>query len=291
MTSNQGAGQRSILTVGFAPFGHSGDYAVDTSKVRIRAGEMVVVEGFKGLALGRALGVPRDAAQTGRIRRVIRPASSDDIDRHRAAVAREPEVLRLALRFVRTQELPWKLVRVVADGIGNQVTLCFAASERQDTRAAAKELSRLLGVRIVMRQVGLRDVTRVVGGLGRCGREFCCSSWLREYPHATIRMAKDQNLALSPEKTSGVCGKSLCCLAYEHDFYKERRGFLPKLAKRARTTEGLEGKVVGLDVLRQTFTLLDEQGRRHVLSAEAWTGNEGQTVPRPAVGGRPPSED
>ena len=121
------------------------------------------------------------------------------------------------------------------------------------------------------------------GGLGRCGRELCCTSFLTNFPAVNIRLAKEQNLALAGDKTSGVCGKTLCCLAFEGDFYKEQLRWLPRAGKRAKTKEGLEGRVIGLDVFRLTFTLLDGDRRRHVLPADAWQGNADREVPEPEI--------
>ena len=135
-----------------------------------------------------------------------------------------------------------------------------------------------------LRQLGSRDEAKILGGLGRCGRELCCASHLHEYPRSSIKMAKAQNVALSDDKTNGVCGRTLCCLAYEYDFYEDFRQWLPRLGKRAKTVDGLEGKVIGLDVLRLSFTLLEPGGPRHVLPAVAWERNLGKVVPEAEVG-------
>jgi cell fate regulator YaaT (PSP1 superfamily) len=273
------------VTVSFAPLGQKGEYQVDTSRVPARPGLLVVVEGLRGLTLGMVISEPKALSGKGggRIRKVVRPARASDLKSQEEAEGREPEAFRLALAQIRQRQLPWKLLRVLADGVAGRMTFCFAAEQRAETRDVAQALERALGLQIEMRQLGPRDIAKVLGGLGRCGRELCCSSWLPQYPESSIRMAKDQNLALSQDKTSGVCGKNLCCLAYEHAFYQERRKWLPKLGKRARTVEGLEGRVVGVDVLQQLFTLLDLDGRRHVLPAAAWEGNAGKVVPEAEV--------
>ena len=274
---------RVAVTVSLAPLGRHADYLIDPVRVRVGPGSMVVVEAATGLALGKVVSEPHEAGRGPRLRKVVRPARETDLKAQQAAGEREPEAVRITLRWIRDNDKPWKLLRVVADGIADKLTICFAAREREDCRAPAAELSRALGARVDLRQVGMRDLTRVMGGQGRCGRELCCASWMTSYPTPSIRMAKDQNLALAPDKTTGTCGKTLCCLSFEHEHYRELRKWLPKPGKRARTLDGLEGKVVGLDVLRQTFTLLDERGRRFVLSAEAWEANEGKELPGSAV--------
>jgi cell fate regulator YaaT (PSP1 superfamily) len=274
----------SVVTVSFAPLGRTGEYSLDSNRLVVPLGSQVVVEGFKGIALGRVISephAPTGGNQSGRLRKVVRSATEADLRVQADAEAREGEAFRVALVWIREQRRPWKLVRVVADGLAHKMTFCIVADERQDVRDAGKALGRALGLRALWRQIGPRDVARTLGGLGRCGKELCCSTFLPEYPKTSIRMAKDQNLALSPERTSGVCGKTLCCLAYEHDSYLEHRKWLPRLGKRARTVEGLEGKVVSLDVLKHTWVLRDERGRRHPLTAEDWDGNQGRQVPAP----------
>ena len=274
---------RSVITVSFPPLGRHADYLIDPARVRVGPGSLVVVESPPGLALGRVVSHPRPAGKGSRLRKVVRPARPTDLEAQDKAMAWEPEAVRLTLRWIRDTDRPWKLLRVVPDGVADKLTICFAARDRVDCRPAAGDLSRVLGMRVELRQVGMRDLTKVMGGQGRCGRELCCASWITVYPTPSIRMAKDQNLALSPDKTTGTCGRTLCCLAFEHEHYKALRKWLPKLGKRARTVDGLEGKVVGLDVLRQTFSLIDERGRRLVLGAEAWESNAGKELPGSAV--------
>jgi cell fate regulator YaaT (PSP1 superfamily) len=273
-----------VVTVSFPPLGRQADYAVESGGSVPTPGSLVVVEGFRGLALGRLIQGPHEpGGKAGRVRRFVREAQDDDVAAQAEFEAREHGVLRRALGWVRDKQRPWKIVRVVGDGVAQKFTICFAARERQDCKEDAAVLGRLLGCRIELRQLGQRDTARSLGGLGRCGRELCCSSFLPEYPTSTIRMAKDQSISLAGDKTAGVCGKTLCCLSYESDFYKTQLQWLPRMSKRARTTDGLEGRVIGLDVFRLTFTLLDGHRRRHVLPAAAWAGNEGRELPEPEI--------
>ncbi|MEE2829370.1 MAG: regulatory iron-sulfur-containing complex subunit RicT [Myxococcota bacterium] len=277
---------RTVVTVAFAPLGQHGDYAVDPAEVPVSPGTVVIVEGIRGLALGRVTSEPRRGQKQGggRVRKVLRVAKPSDLQRQKKAEEREFDAYSLGLNLIRKEQLDWKLIRVTADGIAQKMTFCIAAPDRQDVRAFAKELGRGLKMRVEVRQIGVRDVAKVTGGLGRCGRETCCSTFLTEYPKSTIRMAKDQYLALSPDKATGQCDRTLCCLAYEHQDYKDRGQWLPKMGKRVRTLSGLEGKVVAINALRLSFTLLDSKRNRHVVPASDWEGNRDRAVPPPDAG-------
>jgi len=269
--------------VALPPVGETGEYSVPPDLDELQPGQLVVIEGVRGRALGEVRSLPQlpKPKGGGRIRRVLRRANEADLRCQREAELREEEAFRSALQLLRAQGLDWRLVAVHADGIGNTMSLCIAADERQDVKAFAKDLGRRLGMKTLIRQVGRRDSARIMQGLGRCGREFCCSTFLKDYPATSIRSAKDQHLALSPDKTQGQCGGTLCCLAYEHGDYLERGEWLPKVGKKARTLDGVDGRVVAVNALKMTFTLVDARRRRHVLPADSWEGNRGKDVPAP----------
>lgn len=281
---------RTVVTVSFPPLGDTGEYSLEADPSGIAPGALVVVESARGKALGEVRSHPQAATEGsgGRVRKILRLATPEDLHQQEAARTREAEAFRAALKLIRAGGLDWKLVAVTADGIANTMTFCIVAPERQEVRDLARELGRSLGLRTLIRQIGPRDSAQVRGGLGRCGRELCCSTFLTDYPATSIRAAKDQNLALSPDKTNGQCGGTLCCLAYEHSDYLERGVWLPKMGKKTRTTDGMEGRVVAVNALRMTFTLLDGQRRRHVLPATEWEGNKGKDVPPPDAG---PADD
>ncbi len=275
---------RTVVSVTFDLAGRRGDYAVDPSRVDPAVGDLVVVESRRGPSLGRVVRPAHPASRKGggRIRKVIRLARARDIAAQRAAEERIPELFRVALQELRGRKCDLKLVAAVPDGVARRVTFYTVGSERVDPEEIADALANRLEMHVDLKQLGMRDETKALGGLGRCGQELCCSTFLPAYPSASIRQAKDQGMALTADRTAGVCGKTLCCLSYEADLYKERRGFLPKMGKRATTVDGVEGKVIGVDVMRGTFTLLDlERGRRQVLPAEAWNKNVDRVVPPP----------
>src|SRR5205814_3474601 len=142
---------------------------------------------------------------------------------------------------------------------GGKILFYFVSDDRIDFRDLVKDLSQRLHTRIEMRQIGARDEAKLVGGIGSCGRELCCSTWLPAFVPISIKMAKDQGLPLNPSKVSGQCGRLKCCLVYEQDLYKEMRKTLPKVGKRVSTPAG-EGKVVELDVLRQKVRVWFDEG-------------------------------
>lgn len=278
------SGAPQVVTVSFPPLGRQADYVWDPRRGEPRPGDLVVVEGFRGHALGRLIAGPhKRSGGGGKVRSFVRTASEADLKKQADFERREDTVLRKAIGWARDEGRPWKVVRVVADGLAEKFTICFAASERQDCKEDAAILGRRLGARVELRQLGMRDAARTLGGLGRCGRELCCSTFLPAYPKSNIRLAKEQNLALAGDKTSGVCGKTLCCLSYEADFYKAQLKWLPRPGKRARTVGGLEGRVVGVDVFRLTFDLIGPDRRRQSLPAAQWVGNAGKDLPEPEI--------
>ena len=287
------ADARTIVGVTFDQWGRAGDYSIDPQRVQTVPGTLVIVESRRGVRMGRVTTPPRAAAESGggRIRRVVRVAGRKDFDTQEAALAREPEAFRLALTLIRERGLALKLLKVLLDGIAGRGTFFVAAPDKLQMGDLGTVLGERLGLRVEVRQLGLRDMAKTVGGVGRCGRELCCSTHLTDYPRTSIRMAKDQNLSLNDDRTSGVCGRPMCCLAYEHEHYKELRTWLPRLGKRARTADGtLEGKVIGVDAMRLEFTLLTDDYKRHKVPARAWERNIDKEVPEPENTSRPAAQ-
>jgi cell fate regulator YaaT (PSP1 superfamily) len=279
-----GASKRAVVTVTFDLVGRRGDYAVDSSRLRPDVGDLVIVESRRGQALGRVVQAAHPATKRsgGRIRKVVRLAGPEDIAAQEAAEANAPELFRAALQELRDRKSGLKLVAAIPDAIARSVTYYTVGSERVDPEELAKAIGARVGMRVQLKQLGQRDETKALGGLGRCGQELCCSTFLPSYPATSIRQAKEQGMALGSDRTAGVCGKTLCCLAYEDELYTARRKYLPKTGKRAKTIDGVEGKVIGVDVMRGTFTLLDVERRtRQVLPAEAWEKNKDREVPPP----------
>ena len=171
---------------------------------------------------------------------------------------REREAFNACLERIRQQGLPMKLVRVGYDAEADKVVFYFFAEHRVDFRELVRDLSHSLGMRIEMRQIGARDEAALIGGVGGCGRQLCCDTWVREFAAVTVRMAKDQGLSLNPSRLAGQCGRLKCCLRFEYATYRELGRYLPGVGKKVVSLKGA-GKVVAQNVLKQTVTMRREE--------------------------------
>jgi cell fate regulator YaaT (PSP1 superfamily) len=243
--------------VKFRPAGTIHEF--DAGDGSYRRGERVVVESDRGPVVGTVAVASRRLPALGALRRILRRANPEDartLERNRR---REQDAYDFCKERLRARKLPMKLIRAEYALQGNKVLFYFASEERVDFRELVKELASRLHGRIEMRQVGARDEAKLVGGIGSCGRELCCSTFLPSFAPVSIKMAKDQGLVLNPSKVAGQCGRLKCCLVYEEPLYVEMRKTLPKVGKRVRTPAG-EGKVVELDVLRQLVRVSFDEG-------------------------------
>jgi len=193
-----------------------------------------------------------------RLNRVLRKTTEAELNAEPRGQRREREVFRIARHVATSLDLPIKIVRAEADGTGKTVVF-FASEERVDFRELFRRVSAAAQGRIELRQIGVRDAAKTVGGVGPCGLTLCCASFLRDFAPVSIKMAKDQGLVLNPTRVSGLCGRLLCCLTYEDAHYRTQRKLLPKLGKRVVTTSG-PGKVRDVDVLAQTVRVLLDSG-------------------------------
>jgi len=185
-------------------------------------GDSVIVEVEKGLGMGTVVSVPRDGAEEKRprpLKKVIRKATPADLERLAFNSEREEESLKVCAEKIKFYGLPMKLVRAEYLFDSSKAIFYFTSDTRVDFRRLVKDLASSFHTRIEMRQIGVRDEAKMLGGIGPCGRELCCSSFLPDFTPVTIKMAKQQNLALNPSKISGVCGRLMCCLSYEHRGY------------------------------------------------------------------------
>lgn len=195
---------------------------------------------------------------------VARRASAAEIDQHRTMRRDEDDVRRKVIEKVKSYELGMRISDAEWQWDRGRLTLYFTAERRVDFRKLVRELATLFRTRIELRQIGVRDEAARLGGVGRCGREFCCSTWLNEPGPVNLGLAKDQHLSLNPSQISGGCGRLLCCLKYEHDFYVASRKRYPKEGKLIRTLLGAE-KVIAVDIFRERVSLRsDEHGMRSV---------------------------
>jgi cell fate regulator YaaT (PSP1 superfamily) len=236
----------NVAGVKLTPTGRT--LACDAGGLTLRRGERVVIEDDRGpeLATVAVPSAPRPAAAP--LPRVLRLADARDLARAEANERRAAEALALARERARERGLPIKLFRVEFHHGGARATFYFAADARVDFRDLVRELATKFHVRVEMRQVGARDEAKLVGGIGSCGRELCCSTFLPRFAPISIKMAKHQNLVLNPTKVSGQCGRLKCCLVYEDANYVEAAKTLPKQGKRVTTPDGA-GRVGDVDVL------------------------------------------
>jgi cell fate regulator YaaT (PSP1 superfamily) len=237
--------RRNIGGVKLHPTGRT--FECDAGALSLHPGDRVVVDDRRGPAVA-VVTVPSAERQVqGPLLRVLRRADERDLARLDAQHDREAEALSRARERARALALPIKVFRAELFG-GDRALFYFSSDQRVDFRELVRELGVQLHVRIEMRQVGVRDEAKMVGGIGSCGRELCCTTFLPQFAPVSIKMAKNQNLALNPTKVSGQCGRLKCCLVYEEAMYVEASRNLPRIGKRVETPEG-PGRVEDLNIL------------------------------------------
>jgi cell fate regulator YaaT (PSP1 superfamily) len=250
--------EASTLSVGirFRPSGKI--YEFDPGPLVLERHDQVLVETERGAALGTVVVPPRFRTAPRGLQRVIKKADSRDVARQDQNLQRERQHHHTVLQLIRDGNLPTKLVKVESALDGSKVTVFCAGEERADLRELARELGQLLRTRVDVKQIGARDETKVTGGVGPCGRELCCSSWLREFSSVSVKMAKEQGLSLNPSKLAGMCGRLKCCLRYEYDTYLELGRGLPPVGKPVESVKG-NGIVTRHNVLKQTVVIRREE--------------------------------
>ena len=213
-----------VVGVRFKPLGKI--YFFDPSGCEIASGTDVVVETSRGLEYGKAVLGNREVDYRSVIqplRKVIRPATEEDTETMKLIKEKEEEARAVCLEKIVKRQLPMKLVDVECSFDGSKVLFYFTSEGRVDFRELVKDLASIFKTRIELRQIGVRDEAKMLGGLGACGRELCCASFLSDFAPVSIRMAKEQNLSLNPSKISGICGRLMCCLKFESDTYEAER--------------------------------------------------------------------
>jgi cell fate regulator YaaT (PSP1 superfamily) len=237
---------------------------VDPGPHDLKPGDRVVIEHENGLKLGKVAGVfPEVDPQLYRhLKTLVRVASPEDLARVEANQLLEQRALNFCQDRVQIHKLPIYLVQVECLFDASKIIFYFTAPGRVDFRELVKDLVQEFRTRIELRQIGVRHRAKMVGGLGICGRGLCCAGFLRDFEPVSVRMAKEQQLSLNPNKISGICGRLMCCLTYEYSMYQEIRKSLPKVGKRIQAPEG-EGKIIRYNFIRETVTL-EMEDRREV---------------------------
>lgn len=225
--------------------------------------DRVVVETVRGIELGWLVATARDvdeAEVVTPLKSVIRLASLDDLEKWQQNKLREEEAFNIAQKKIVEHKLPMKLVDVEFTFDVNRIIFYFTAEGRVDFRELVRDLAAVFRTRIELRQIGVRDEAKMMGGIGSCGRELCCASFLGEFEPVSIRMAKDQNLSLNPGKISGICGRLMCCLKFESETYEDAKKRQPSCNKKCGNVAlAQEDQVVGLDSHTPDIALLEEQ--------------------------------
>lgn len=232
----------------------------DAGELFLVRGEQVVVDTSKGLALGTVAGlVERKVVERGRVQRIVRRATDADRERTEANKVEARTAFKVGIQRIKARRLDMKLCQVEYTLDGSRVLFYFSAEKRVDFRQLVRDLARDLNVRIEMRQVGVRDGAGLIGGIGPCGKELCCASFLTDFRSISIRHAKDQGLTLNPKKVSGMCGRLMCCLVYEHTHYRAAKKGAPRVNRAVETAAG-PGTIAEVDLLQRRVRVYLESG-------------------------------
>ena len=236
-----------------------------TNGLKFNAGDYVIVEQDRGLEYGQIISEREkvlDAEIQGRpLRKIIRKTNPWDHHQIEKNKKKSKELIQVCEKKIAERKLSMKLVEAEYSFDRSKIIFYFTTEGRIDFRKLVKDLAGTFKARIELKQIGVRDEAKLMGGYGPCGKELCCVKFLKDFEPVTIRMAKDQNLPLNPTKISGLCGRLMCCLSYENETYKELMKGMPKLGHEIKTDKG-KGKVVALNTLKRTVTVEIENGKQ-----------------------------
>lgn len=251
-------------------------YYFDPGDMELAPDDRVIVETSRGLECGQVVIGRRQVPETeivSPLKPVIRRVTAEDEMQLEANAAKEKEAFRVCQEKIAAHNLPMKLIDVECTFDLNKIIFYFSAEGRIDFRQLVRELAAIFHTRIEMRQIGVRDEAKMLGGVGCCGRELCCATFLDEFDPVSIKMAKEQNLSLNPTKISGVCGRLMCCLRFENETYEDKSRY-PRCGTVVKTPKGV-GVVSGYDILRERVTVNLEDGESvSVPLAEIQVGGE-----------------
>ncbi len=246
-------------------------------------GDIVVVETEAGEVLGTVVSKPISLdpdeihVPVEEIPPVLRKATPQDIERSKKIKKLEREAFEFCKQRIEKRNLPMKLIKVKSALDKKRIVFYFTAEGRVDFRALVRDLARKYKTRIEMRQIGIRDEAKIIGGIGPCGRITCCSLFLNKFHSVSIKMAKEQYLMLNPSKISGLCGRLMCCLAFEYDVYKDLASDFPKVGEKIKTISGIEGEVISANIIdkKVIISLGESKGQLTVPLDEILTSKTG----------------
>lgn len=245
-------------------------YYFDPDDMEIKAGDQVIVETVRGKEYGTAVVGPRWISETEvnqPLRKIIRKSTKDDKDQLAKNRTDEKEALSACAKKVEEHRLPMKLVDVEYTFDRSKIIFYFTAEGRVDFRNLVKDLASVFRTRIELRQIGVRDEAKMIGGLGSCGRELCCSTFLGDFETVSIKMAKEQNLSLNPNKISGICGRLMCCLKYENATYEKLKKKMPREGTRVKTLFGV-GVIDTVNLLQELIIVKFADGKKEIFTME-----------------------
>ena len=252
----------NVIGVRFRPAGKV--YFFDPAGMDIKTGDHVIVETARGIEFGHVVLGSRAVDESKVIqplKPVIRMATAADEETERRNKEKEKDAFGICLEKIKKHNLQMKLIDAEYTFDNNKVLFYFTADGRIDFRELVKDLAAVFKTRIELRQIGVRDETKIMGGIGICGRPLCCHTYLSEFIPVSIKMAKEQNLSLNPTKISGVCGRLMCCLKNEEETYEELNSKLPNIGDYVTTDDGLKGEVHSVSVLRQLVKVVVTVGK------------------------------
>lgn len=236
-------------------------YYFDPGSIELHEGDFVIAETARGVEFGEVVLEPREVSDeelVAPLKSIVRVATGTDLDREAGNRDKEKHAFEVCERKIAEHRLPMKLLDAECAFDGSQVTFSFSADGRVDFRELVKDVASTLKAKVQLHQIGVRDEAKLIGGYGGCGRSLCCATFLSTFEPISMKMAKDQSLFLNPAKFSGVCGKLMCCLRYEHEFYKDAQKRLPAVGAIIQLEQG-KAKVVDVNVVTGTLTVQNEE--------------------------------
>lgn len=236
-------------------------YYFDPKNYKMQVGDHVIVENARGVEFGRVVLGPKEVGEdevVHPLKEVLRVATQADEDREQQNRIKEKDAFKICQKKIREHGLEMKLIDAEYTFDNNKVLFYFTADGRIDFRQLVKDLAAIFKTRIELRQIGVRDETKILGGIGICGRSLCCHTYLSEFAPVSIKMAKEQNLSLNQTKISGVCGRLMCCLKNEQETYEELNKKLPGIGDTVTLPDGIQGTVQNVNVLRQRVKVVVE---------------------------------
>lgn len=242
-------------------------YYFSPNELKIKKGDFVIVETARGIEFGECvIGIKEvnEEEVVAPLKSVIRIATKEDIKRHKENKEKEADALKICFKKIQEHKLDMKLIDVEYTFDNNKVIFYFTADGRVDFRELVKDLATVFKTRIELRQIGVRDEAKMIGGLGPCGRTMCCSAFLGDFMSVSIKMAKEQNLSLNPTKISGICGRLMCCLNYEQSTYEEIRKNMPQIGSIVKVEDG-KGEVISNNIVKESVKVKIKRGDEDVI--------------------------